>query len=473
MQVILVYLVLMSFISTLSFAITKAPEAPAKQAPEELTMSKALARAFQNNPTIVARRIQQELYNISYDEAWRQMYLPGVSLTFNTSSAYTLAQIPGSVNALDPRGKGYTYDHGSPASEVSLTMGQYTLYNFGKNQDRFDIAKLEIERSRQTIKEVERSVRFQVIQSVFNFKTRLDLLDASQRSVDAAQAIYELVRSRMPLGRATQSDLSSAEIDLLNAKNIHDQSKTAYTQALWELNLVLGDPIGYTYKVSIGIKYIKFLLSLEEALKHYKNNSPPLKEAKKALEQRRLEYKIAQKNALPLPIISFTGITFGYTFSPLLSTKVRDTTLNGGSANGNYNLSAGISFTIPILGDGGFLFGRALRAAELDVDLAELNLRNTVNQSEIQVRNLHTQILEQERTIQNTELIFKEASQVFDAVLTALQSQKPINRLEFKSAIEQLRAGELNLTAAILQHYNLKLQLANMLGIDRFPGESL
>jgi outer membrane protein TolC len=444
------------------------PLYPAASTPEieELNMATAIAKAMKNNPTLYTRRLNQELFEISYANAWAQMWVPSISLQASSGVSYGMAQLPGS--AADASNT--SLSRGTPTSGLALTMGEYTIFNFGRDRDTYDVTRLEYERSLQSIVEIERLVRFQVIQGVFNLKTQGDLLEASQRSVDAAQAIYDLVRSRIPLGKATERDLSSVEVDLLNARAVLVQNQANFSQALWDLNVVLGDTVGTRYRLKTDIKYIKFRMGVEDVVAALKTNSPTVREAKKNLEQRRAEQRLAEKNALPLPTIKFSGVSVGYTTGATGTTPVRTTTA---ADSGNINVSAAMTLSIPLVGDGGFLFARTLRAAEVNTEIAEIALRNAANTTEASAQTLYANIRRAESEIEINEKLFKESTRVFESSLQALQSRQAFNRLDIKNALEQLRTAELSLTSSILEHYNLKLQLANLIGVDRFPEENL
>ena len=435
----------------------------ADEKPEELTLTLALAKANRNNPTLYSRRLTLELQEIAYDNAWARMFLPQVNLQSMGNSAFSMGHLPGSAAASTG-----ALDRGAASGSTQLNLGQYTIFNFGKDADLYNISKLEVERARQSIREIERQVRFDTIQAVFRFRTQQDLLDIAQRSTDSAQAIFDLIKSRVSLKRATETDMASAEVDLINAKNELISAQTAYSQAAWNLNYVLGDPINHSYRVKSAIKYIRFKMALDDILQIFKDNAPQVRDAKKFLEQAKLTEKIADKNSLPLPSVTFSGVSIGSTYGANGTAPIRNTT-NGG----NLDISASLNFTIPIVGDGGFLNARTRRAAELNTEIAELNLRNAANQGEVIVRGQYVQLLQTETTIENNNRLFKQSLRVFEDTLIGLQSRNAINRLDLKDAISQLRHAEQQLTDSVLNHYSLKLQLAETIGVDRFPEENL
>jgi outer membrane protein TolC len=109
-----------------------------------------------------------------------------------------------------------------------------------------------------------------------------------------------------------------------------------------------------------------------------------------------------------------------------------------------------------------------MRRAEIQEEQAELYLLQTANSLETNLRNLYQQIQVAEQQIQNNQTLFREANQVFENALKSLQESSSFNRLDLKDAITQLRNAEIQLTNAILQHYSLKLQIAELIGVDNF-----
>lgn len=453
------YLFILFFLS--SSAVNAAPtRAPV---PELLTVEKAVAKAMLRSPTLLDRKLEQESREITYENAWQRFYLPQVSLGAAATSSRSIGQMPGSASS--STGKS-AMDRGTPASAIALSVGEYTIYNFGRDKDIYELARKNFERSEQSLKEIERAVRFDTIRKFYLVKTTQDLLDVAKRSVESAEAIYDLVKSRVPLGKATNTDVSSAEVDLINAKNTLIQAEISARRALWNLNRAMGEPIDKTYRIHAELRARKLRMTVEEAVAIYKEKSPTVRDAKLALETAKINLRYIEKSYLPLPTIKFSGITFGYNFGPTQTTLNRTTT-----ANGNFNISAGMSISIPIIGDGGLFAQRQIRDAEIGVERAELSFRNAANQTEVDVRDYWTNLQDQLKTIRLNERKFQEAANVFDFVLQQVQRNAAINRLEIKDGIEQVRLAEQDLSNAILTYYDLQYLLASTLGVDELPEE--
>src|SRR4051812_42324352 len=54
------------------------PVIQADKPPEELSLNSALSRARFNHPDLKARRLQQELNEISYERSWWGLFLPQI-----------------------------------------------------------------------------------------------------------------------------------------------------------------------------------------------------------------------------------------------------------------------------------------------------------------------------------------------------------------------------------------------------------
>ena len=438
---------------------------------ESLTIERAIAKALDRNPVMLDRRLIFERSELDYASARDRLWLPQIALESTSRSTFTLTQLPDSTATSKTFGDpGWLRERGTPSSQVGVRLAEFTIYNSGRDKDAYEAAKLQYDRAETRLVEAKRRVIFQTIQSYYDLKTKQDLLEISRRSVEQAEAIFELVKSRLALGQAQASDISSAEVDLLNAKNIFISDRTRYQQGLWGLNRILGDSINTAYQLTSEVKFDKINISLSELIAHYKETSPDIRDAKLNYEQSKIQLRLAEKNRLPLPRVQFSGLFVGYEFAGLNSVKQRTTTLS--DTSGNFNLQAQVTLTLPLYGPDGLFNAREIRRAEIDAERAEVELRNAANVTDVQVRSLFTQIVQLEESIRNYEKLFKEASVVFNASLSKLQTPSMTNRLDFKNSIEQIRSAEQSLTSSILEHIQLKLQLAETVGIDRLDRTS-
>ncbi|MGK5084095.1 TolC family protein [Bdellovibrionota bacterium FG-1] len=438
------------------------PQPAQKLGAEPLTLEKAIKRAVANNRPMQAQRLSLRSSEIGYDNAWDQMFMPGIALRLNSTSTYTVGHLPGDLHTA----QGNATDlHGYPASSAGLTLGSYTLFNFWRDWNAYEQARLDWTRTKEMFSESVRQLRFQVTTQFFTLKIEQEKVDAGKRSVDIAEAIVELVKSRVKKGSATESDVSSATVDLLNSQNDLGSRMTAAKMALWTLNQTLGDPIDTLYAVQGAIQFVPLKLTPDQALKIYMDQSPSMKNAKKDLKKADLSVEVAEKSQLPLPTISFSGITVGYTNGYYGSGH--EYTSGSGV---NLDVSAGISLSIPILGPGGFLGSRNVESARISRTQTELNYQETGNRDAVNIYNAIYRIQRTEEAIANNKQTFERSTALLDSLVGKLSSETT-SRLEIRDAINQARSSEIQLLDTNLGHLNDKLGLAALIGLDHLPGD--
>ena len=159
--------------------------------PIPLSLEQAVQRMMDNSLTIKSAALGFESAQISYDIAWNSFFLPTISLSANSSYSYTAGTLPNTPARLNPG----SLNRGYPSSDISLSLGSYTLFNFFRDRANYDIAKLSFEQAKLDYQQAIRSAKFQLISQYFQTKIAQEKLDAAQRSVLTAQAILELIDS--------------------------------------------------------------------------------------------------------------------------------------------------------------------------------------------------------------------------------------------------------------------------------------
>ncbi len=429
---------------------------------ENLTLSQALDRGIANNRDVQDQKLILRAAEIIHKNAWDTMFLPSVSLNLSTSSSKTLSHLLGDT---------YTsllssYDsHGYTVSSASLNLGSYTFYNFGKDLLVYEKAYLDWTRAQEALDEAIRSIKFQIIVAYWTLKTSYDKVDSANRSIEIAQAMAELQESRYNLGKTTQADYESSAMDLFTARNLRDQLETNSRIALFSLNTFLGDPIGTKYHIEEEISFLPISLNEDIVYESYQKNSPIMKSAKNELRKAELSLSLEQRNRLPLPTFSFSGITVSYSNHYYGSSPDLYTSATG---NPNFNVSAYVSLTVPILGYNGLFGWRAVETAHIDLERAELKLRDSSAKDRSLIFQHIQNIRQVEVTVQNNRESLIKSVDVMESVFQKYFSGA-VSRLELRDAITQARSAEISLSEGILFHLSSKMQLAQLIGVDYLP----
>lgn len=428
------------------------------QKPELLTLARAIDRALSHNLDLEEQTLNLRNYEINYQNTWETYYLPQFSLNANSSSSKTVGYLPGTPS---------TRNQGYPASSLGLTLGEYTLYNFGRDKAQVDQAKLDFTRYQEMLEESKRAIKFQVINSFWDLKSRVNKLEAYQRSVEIAQAIVSLQESRVSLGKATWADVSSSNVDLLNTRNLRDQAESDAHGALFTLNVLLGDPVGTPYRIEDEINFLPIKVTEEILYQTYLSESPNMKTAKKELLKSEIALTLAEKTLMPLPTIKFSGVSLGYgnnyngTRSGLYS--------NSNVAQNNLDVSATVSLSVPLTGPGGLFGKRTIEASQIQVDINELHLKNISNKDRQSIFQFVQNIKQFELTVINNREKYKNGMVVLQSVLDSFLTTSAVSRLDIKDAINQARDSEISLNDSIIQHLSYKTQLAAFIGVDFLP----
>lgn len=443
--------------------LTPLPQEP--KVGDVLTLENAIQKALISNRDMRKARLSYEAAKLSFADASDRMFMPSISLAANSSSNFTLYQVPGTqaatVGAADR-------SHGYPSASAGVVLGSYTLFNFWKDWTAYEIAKLNFHVTTLNYNEVIRRLRFQVMNEYFKCRTEQDKLDAAKRSVEISEAIVEVVKSRVNIGKATDRDVSSSVVDLLGAKNQLNTTTQSVRAEFANLNLLLADPAEKALRLQSEMKYVLLKISPPEALKLFKERGPTLIAAINALKVSESTVELEEKNRLPLPTIKFSGVTVGYASGYYGSEASRTTT---GAQSGNFDVSAAISLTLPLVGPGGLFNSRLVEIARMNRDAAEITLRDTQIQGESFILSTIDSIRQQEENIANLKDAFQKSEELLNSLLTQ-DANAVVSRLELRDAINATRLNEFTLKDSILAHLNTKLQLATTLGVDALPGDS-
>jgi outer membrane protein TolC len=421
---------------------------------KELKLSEAIERGIKMNPDLLQQQLTLRSSELTYEDARDKMYAPSISLSINSDYAKKIGQLNRSANATP---SDYQY--------LQLSLGDYTIYNFGKDRLVYDQAKLDWVRSKEYLEEAKRAVKFQIIIAFWTLKSATDKLESYERSVKIAESILDLQKSRLPLGKATEADISSSFVDLMNVKNLRDTAESSVTTAVLALNVLLGDPSGTSYVIKDDISFLPIKVTEKILYETYLQQSPNIKNARKDFNKAQMNLELSEKYLLPLPTVKFSGINLTYSPQYFSSTSV----MSPSGSNTNLNISTSIGFTMPISGPGGLFGNRTVEGSEIQVALTNLQLRNTANRDLQTILQTVRNIRQYETTIENNRQLYSSSVVVLESVLKKFMSSNTVSRLEIRDALAQARDSEIELSDAILNHLTNKTQLASFIGVDYLP----
>ncbi|OKH89854.1 TolC family outer membrane protein [Thalassospira sp. TSL5-1] len=205
------------------------------------TLDDALAKAYQNNPTLEAGRAQLRATDEEISQAlsnWR----PTVQL--NGSAG---------IRKLD-------VDTGQAASTNDTTLNPYQvglnvsqpLYRGGRTEAETKRAEARIQAQRAALRSTEQSVFLNVATAYFNVLRDTAVVELNQNNIRVLERQLEATRDRFSVGEVTRTDVSQAEARLAGAKAnlIAAQGTLANTRAVYE-RLVGNAPVDLKIPASL------------------------------------------------------------------------------------------------------------------------------------------------------------------------------------------------------------------------------
>jgi outer membrane protein TolC len=124
-----------------------------------------------------------------------------------------------------------------------------------------------------------------------------------------------------------------------------------------------------------------------------------------------------------------------------------------------------------LLGEGGFFNNRQNQQAFLNKRIAEINFFNTRRELEVKVRTIYKTLRFLEQKVEIAQLQRKNSQSNYDSVLDNYMAGRA-TYADIKLAIDNLVNSHINAENVKYDHLVKKLELADFMGMEDFPGEN-
>src|SRR5690606_12936731 len=163
-------------LSALELAIQEDNYKPTKNTPSRLNQNKGgvetlgrnidlrsvLEEGFRKNPFEQIRTQQKEQIELSKTDVWQKFWLPTVSLEMETSN-HRIDRFKEAAQNTPTMGA-----QQAPTGSLGLVLGEYTLFNWGRDYLEYQNEKQTLGRQSQRLNESRRRLRFALISQYFN-----------------------------------------------------------------------------------------------------------------------------------------------------------------------------------------------------------------------------------------------------------------------------------------------------------------
>ncbi len=432
-----------------------------------LDLRSVIEEGFRRNPFQQIRGQQKELIEIAKTNLWQSFWLPTLSLSLDTAQHRidrwrTSSQDNGS-NAGGPQD--------APGGALQLGFDEYTVFNWGRDYLAYQNSKQTLNRANLALLEERRRLKFALISQYFSMIRVKEILRIKQEQLRQTSFIHRFARERLQLRKIKAQEYYQTRSEYL-------RSQTEYNQAMFDVGIeeenmanVLGDEYQGSYQTVEQLKYVPVNNTMEEALALSLEQSVDYRNAKLSYDNASRTYDRTLKENLPLPRFTVDLGTYSQGFNQNDQGGSTWNYFTSGSGYRNIDLAASVNMRWTILGDGGFFNSRENQSAYLEKRITEINYFNTRRQLEVKVRTIYKTLRFLEQKVAVATFQRKNAQKNYDSVLDNYMGSRA-NYSDIKFAVDNLVLSTINEENQKYEHLQKKLELADYMGLEDFPGES-
>jgi outer membrane protein TolC len=426
-----------------------------------LDLRSVLEEGFRRNPFEKIRGQQREQIDLSKTDVFQKFWFPTVGLELQTSN-HRIDRFHESSQSSPGMGA-----QNAPTGSVGIVFDEYTLFNWGRDYLQYLNQKQVLNRSNQQLGEAHRRLKFSLINQYFNLIRFKEILRIKQEQLRQTSFIHRLAREKLLLRKIKTQEYYQTRSEYL-------RSQTEFQQAQFEVGLeeekianLLGDDYQSSYRSIEQLKYVTLNTSMNEALKSAQDSSQPYRDAKVAYDVASRTYEKTVRDNLPLPKVGFNLGTYRTGFDPAGTTWNYQTS----DSNRNVELVASINMRWTLLGEGGFFNSRQNQQSYLSKRITEISFFNTRRELEVKVRTIYKTLRYLEQKVEIAIFQHKNAQSNYDSALDNYIGGRT-TYADIKLAIDNLVNSHVNSENVKFDHLVKKLELADFMGLEDFPGEN-
>jgi outer membrane protein TolC len=427
---------------------------------KNLHLNDVLEQGLRKNYDQNIRGQRQELNEIAFSGAKSAFWLPELKVTLQTdnqriSKIHNSERQPLVPNSTSPRGA------------LGLSLGDYTVFNWGKDYALYLNQKSIYERNTQIYDESKRELKLDLINSYFTLMASKNIEKIRQDQLRQTSFVYRLNKEKITVGKTSKQDYYQARSEYLKTQNEYHEAKIASDVADEEIAFQITDPIGTKYVLNETLEYKRIKTALDEIIKMAERNNPTLLTNKVLIDNAERQYDVALKENMPLPKFSINLGAYNHRFGPNTNTT-RYETYSGG---GNVELVASINTTWSLTGADGFLNSNKLASSRIGKEIALKEFEKNTHFTQSLIRQTYKTVLSLQNQIVILEARLPSLQKTFDTILENYLAGR-IKFYDFSMALDDLTQTKIFYEQIKLQHLKEKLTLARLAGIEDFPGEN-
>jgi len=403
--------------------------------------------------------LKRELFSIKRQSALTSFWLPHVQLQLSTEEQH--------LGTLRKGNKNGPAASKSPTGTFGLYLGDYTVFNWGKDYLQYLNKTKAISRSTDILAEEKRNLRHKLIESFFELVTAKNIEKIMRNELRQASFIFRLNKEKISVGKASKQEYYESRSQYLKAQKDFQEATLKSELAEGNIQNLISDSRGSSYIVNQNILFSKISIPLDELLGIGKVKSPTILDAKTKLEITSNSYLLAAKESLPLPRLSVNLGAYTNRFNKNYSSTTYETRSN----NSDIELVATVNATWDILGERGLLNSKERETAYLEKEISLRSFTQARDNTDYFIRELYKKILFYEKQFILQEANTSNLQKNFDTILDSYVSKRA-NLSDLRRALDDLTSNLESFEQIKMEHLRSKLFLAKIIGMEDLPGES-
>lgn len=427
---------------------------------KNLQLNDVIEQGLRKNYDQNIRGQRQELNEIAFSGAKSAFWLPELKVTLNTDNQKISNLHSSSRPPLVPNST-------SPSGVLGLSLGDYTVFNWGKDYALYLNKKSVYERNTQIFNESKRELKLDLINSFFALMSAKNIEKIRQEELRQTSFVYRLSKEKITVGKTSKQDYYQARSEYLKSQNDYHDAKIVADQADEGVAFQIADSVGTKYVINEALDYRRLKITLDEVVAIAEKNNPTLLTNKVIIDNAEREYDVALKDNMPLPKFSINLGAYNHRFGPGTNTT-RYETYSGG---GNVELVASINTTWSLTGQDGFLNSNRLATSRITKEIAMKEFEKNTHFAQSSIRQTYKTILSLQNQLVILEARLPSLQKTFDTILDNYLGGRT-KFYDFSMALDDLTTTKIFYEQVKLQHLREKLTLARLAGIEDFPGEN-
>lgn len=404
-----------------------------------LNLDQCIEIALRKNPAILAAGSSAQAAKSRVGEA-QSAYYPQLNwqtdYTRQSSSASsgTSGGLPGGSGRF-----GGTFENISTGP--ALTQN---IYDFGRTSSQVNIAKYNLESSRQDFETESNTIALNVKIAYYGVLQAQKAQAAAEEVVKQNQTHLTQAQGFFQAGTVPKIDVTNAQVTLSNAQLSLIQAQNAVQVAWQNLDNAMGVPNAPAYSIVDNLVFKPYPITFEDALATAYKNRPDLKSthARTISTGQSLEFARAGY----FPTISGTA---GYTWEGDLSPV-------------QHGWTVGASLTVPLFS--GFLTKKQVQEGQANLDVAKDNEESLRQQIYLQNRQAYLNLKSSESSVPTAQAGLEQAKENLD-LANGRYAAGVGSQVDVIDALTTYSTAQTAYINALYSHMTAEANLENAMGI--------